>query len=256
MPIRDSIATVTTVGQIASSIVHDRLWPPTISNDPRVIPTSAEAITPDWLSAVLCARTPYARVMNVHVSGGDDGTSSRRALDVVYNDAGVAAGLATKLFSKSTATIGSCMLLGLTGIAEGESVFYNHARADLQLRSPRADYSGYAKLHAADMGREVCWKAMQILGGNELVTGLPPERCFRRSHRVFDRRRYDAGPEEHDRWSGLGQTPQPAPPTTLNLMTTKSVARIDHRVACKPVPAVDSMVTPHPTPLESDLVAL
>jgi len=36
-----------------------------------------------------------------------------------------------------------------------------------------------AKLHAADMAREVCWKAVQILGGNGLVTGFPPERCFR-----------------------------------------------------------------------------
>lgn len=36
-----------------------------------------------------------------------------------------------------------------------------------------------AKLHAADMGRDVCWKAMQVLGGNGLVTGFPPERCFR-----------------------------------------------------------------------------
>jgi alkylation response protein AidB-like acyl-CoA dehydrogenase len=36
-----------------------------------------------------------------------------------------------------------------------------------------------AKLHAADMARDVCWKAMQILGGNGLVTGFPPERCFR-----------------------------------------------------------------------------
>ena len=30
-----------------------------------------------------------------------------------------------------------------TGIAEGESVFYNHARPDLKLRSPHAFYSGY-----------------------------------------------------------------------------------------------------------------
>lgn len=36
-----------------------------------------------------------------------------------------------------------------------------------------------AKLHAADSARDVCWKAMQILGGNGLVTGFPPERCFR-----------------------------------------------------------------------------
>ncbi|MBF6148873.1 acyl-CoA dehydrogenase family protein [Nocardia nova] len=36
-----------------------------------------------------------------------------------------------------------------------------------------------AKLHAADVGRDARWKAMQILGGNGLVTGFPPERCFR-----------------------------------------------------------------------------
>ncbi|MEW6442857.1 MAG: acyl-CoA dehydrogenase family protein [bacterium] len=36
-----------------------------------------------------------------------------------------------------------------------------------------------AKLHAADVGRDVCWKAMQILGGDGLVIGFPPERCFR-----------------------------------------------------------------------------
>jgi alkylation response protein AidB-like acyl-CoA dehydrogenase len=34
-------------------------------------------------------------------------------------------------------------------------------------------------LHAADAARDVCWKAMQVLGGNGLVTGFPPERCFR-----------------------------------------------------------------------------
>ena len=46
-------------------------------------------------------------------------------------------------------------------------------------RFPKALDVSVAKLHAADMGREVCWKAMQVLGGNGLVTGFPPERCFR-----------------------------------------------------------------------------
>jgi alkylation response protein AidB-like acyl-CoA dehydrogenase len=46
-------------------------------------------------------------------------------------------------------------------------------------RFPQALDVSVAKLHAADMGREVCWKAMQVLGGNGLVSGFPPERCFR-----------------------------------------------------------------------------
>lgn len=129
--------------QIAKSIIRDKLAPPTLSCDPTVVPTSAESLTPEWLSAVLCADLNEAQVVEVRVPRGDDGTSARRAIEVTYNEAGSAAGLPTRLFSKSTATIGSRMLLGITGIAEGESVFYNHARPGLTLRSPRAYYSGY-----------------------------------------------------------------------------------------------------------------
>jgi butyryl-CoA dehydrogenase len=63
-----------------------------------------------------------------------------------------------------------------------ESVRYLTYRAALTAergKFPRALDVSTAKLHAADMGRDVCWKAMQILGGNGLVTGFPPERCFR-----------------------------------------------------------------------------
>jgi len=63
-----------------------------------------------------------------------------------------------------------------------ESVRYLTYKAALTAdrgKFPRALDVSTAKLHAADMGRDVCWKAMQILGGNGLVTGFPPERCFR-----------------------------------------------------------------------------
>lgn len=143
MTIRDKVSTVATAGQIASSIVRERYFPQAPITNPAVVPPSAESITPEWLSSVLCARIPGARVVDVRVSQGHNGTSARRAIDVSYNDAGTAAGLPAQLFSKSTATLGSRMLLGVTGIAEGESVFYNHARPDLKLRSPHAYYSGY-----------------------------------------------------------------------------------------------------------------
>lgn len=44
---------------------------------------------------------------------------------------------------------------------------------------PKALDVSVAKLHAADIARDVCWNAMQILGGDGLVVGFPPERCFR-----------------------------------------------------------------------------
>lgn len=143
MTFRDKIATIATVGQIASTMVRERFLPQVPITDPAVVPSSAEAITPEWLTAFMCPEGSGARVVDVHVARGDNGTSARRALEVTYNDAGARAGLPTRLFSKSTATLGSRMLLGVTGIAEGESVFYNHARPELTLRSPRAYYSGY-----------------------------------------------------------------------------------------------------------------
>lgn len=133
-----------TAGQIASSVIRERIAPQAPITDPRVVPPSAEAITPEWLTAVLCRQVDGARVVDIEVSGGDDGTSARRALRIRYNEAGTTAGLPTQLFTKSTATLGSRILLGVTGIAEGESVFYNYARPDLKLRSPHAFYSGYA----------------------------------------------------------------------------------------------------------------
>jgi hypothetical protein len=62
---------------------------------------------------------------------------------VRYNSAGTRARLPQQLFSKSTATVGSRLLLGITGITEGESIFYTVARPGLQLRSPVAYYAGY-----------------------------------------------------------------------------------------------------------------
>jgi thiamine kinase-like enzyme len=146
--IRDKLRMVGDTASIASSIAWERLGPSPRLITAEAVPPSAEAITPQWLTSVLCRNVDGARVLDVQVIGGDNGTSARRALVVHYNDAGVQAQLPSRLFSKSTATLGSRLLLGITGITEGESVFYTTARRDLKLRSPQAYYAGYdAKTH-------------------------------------------------------------------------------------------------------------
>ncbi|OYO26344.1 Butyryl-CoA dehydrogenase [Janthinobacterium sp. PC23-8] len=63
-----------------------------------------------------------------------------------------------------------------------ESVRYMTYHAALTAdggKFPKALAVSACKLHAADVARDVCWKAVQILGGNGLVSGFPPERCFR-----------------------------------------------------------------------------
>ncbi|NHN36536.1 phosphotransferase [Pseudomaricurvus alcaniphilus] len=109
------------------------------------VPACAEAITPEWLTLVMCADYPGAKVETVRAYGGSNGTSQRRALVVTYNDAGKKAGLPEKLFTKVASSLGSRIVLGLSGAVAGESLFYNHIRGKLNLRSPKAYYAAFDK---------------------------------------------------------------------------------------------------------------
>ena len=141
--IADRLAMLAETGRIARSILWERLGPTPRLDSADAVPPSAESITADWLTKVLCRDVPGAKVVDIDVTGGSNGTSARRALTVAYNAAGEAAQLPTRLFSKSTATIGSRLLLGITGITQGEAIFYTAARPHLKVRSPQAYYAGY-----------------------------------------------------------------------------------------------------------------
>jgi hypothetical protein len=100
------------------------------------VPWRVEAITPDWLTAQLCGEHPGARVESVEVRGDNDlGSTVHRWLTVGYNEAGIAAGLPTALFAKSTPTV-------LTRLASGghivtqERTFYTVARDRLPIETP------------------------------------------------------------------------------------------------------------------------
>lgn len=143
MSIRDTASIAAMVGQVAATVTRERFGPTIRLRGPDDVPPNASAITPDWLTGALCRDVPDAEVVSVDVIGGSDGTSSRRALLVRYNDAGTAAGLPTHLFTKAAAGLFSRLLLGLTDIAEGESLFYNRVRPTLELRSPRSFHAGF-----------------------------------------------------------------------------------------------------------------
>lgn len=143
MTVKDTLEMVGLAGSVAGHIVRERYGPRVPLRTIADVPPSAEAMTTDWLTQALCRDVPGARIVSMEVVGGDDGTSSRRALHVTYNDAGTAAGLPERLFTKSTATFASRLLLGITDIAEGEQAFYDRVRPRLELRSPRAFYSGF-----------------------------------------------------------------------------------------------------------------
>ncbi|QTI69016.1 phosphotransferase [Gordonia polyisoprenivorans] len=141
-----ALSTLKAIGaatSLTAAVAREKIGLVRPATEPHEVPHAASAITEQWLTHALCKHIPNAHVARVEVLGGDDGTSSRRTLAVEYNDAGRAAGLPSTLFSKSTATIGSRLLLGLTGITEGEAVFYTSARPTLTLRSPISYFAGY-----------------------------------------------------------------------------------------------------------------
>jgi hypothetical protein len=81
------------------------------------VPASAEQLTPEWLTAALCRTVPGARVTDLALGGGSDGSSARRSVTVAYNDVGASAGLPTAIFTKSTPRFTNRFVLGLTGAA-------------------------------------------------------------------------------------------------------------------------------------------
>lgn len=107
------------------------------------LPLSYEEITPEWLTAILGSDVPGARVESHRLGEEDEGTSSRRHIYLTWNDAGIAAGLPTSVFSKSTMTLESRYLLGMNGGIAAEAVFYNSVLPTLKVRAPEALFAAY-----------------------------------------------------------------------------------------------------------------
>jgi ecdysteroid kinase len=123
------------VGQVLSTRAAERLKRdrPLAGGE---VPRALEDITPEWLTAVLCASAPGAWVTAVRATGRSAGTTTRQALEVSYNDAAAATGLPTRLFVKCTATAAQRLMLGLGGMIGGEPGFYDRVRPFLEVEAP------------------------------------------------------------------------------------------------------------------------
>jgi thiamine kinase-like enzyme len=105
------------------------------------VPVSVADVTAEWLTAVLCADAPGAAVEAVEVVGGSDGSTSRRALRLRYNDAGRKAGLPERLFGKATPTLQNRLICGLSGAMLCERDFYTILRPLLEIEAPVAYFA-------------------------------------------------------------------------------------------------------------------
>ncbi|AII10913.1 aminoglycoside phosphotransferase family protein [Rhodococcus opacus] len=107
------------------------------------VPSSAETLTPEWLTDLFCREVPGAEVVGFDRVGGSDGTSSRRALRIQYNRAGEDADLPTRVFTKSAKSLRSRLTLGPGGKIDNEIGFYLSVRPKLDIEAPRAWYAAH-----------------------------------------------------------------------------------------------------------------
>ena len=110
-----------------------------VAKYPDDIPWCAEALTPQWLTPVLCSQVQNAVVRAVAVEDASTGSSVRKRIGVTYNDAGQRAGLKTKFFAKTTPTILTRLTSGPS--AAQESNFFARIRPALDIETPTHIYS-------------------------------------------------------------------------------------------------------------------
>jgi thiamine kinase-like enzyme len=107
------------------------------------LPISYEAITPAWLTNVLGRSHPGTEVVSCRLSEPDEGTSSRRRIFLMWNEAGTRAKLPATLFCKGTQRLESRFMLALNGGIEAEVTFYNVVRPNLAIEAPEAYFASF-----------------------------------------------------------------------------------------------------------------
>lgn len=106
------------------------------------VPASAENFTVDWLTDVLCADVPDARVLSFTLRGAASTHTQRRAIELDYNAAGEQAGLPRRLFSKST-PFGGRAIVRISGATGNEIGFFNQIDRRTGLETPHAFHAAY-----------------------------------------------------------------------------------------------------------------
>lgn len=128
-------ATALAALKIGGRVAFERLTRPK-ARRAEDVPCSPGAITPEWLTAVLCKEAPGAVVTDVVVKPASAGTHERHQLIVSYNDPGECAGLPRSMFTKSLPSVVTRMIGGFNGTARVEGRFYVQLRPQLEIEAP------------------------------------------------------------------------------------------------------------------------
>lgn len=129
-------------GRIAYHVAKERFTNP-CPVTLREVPPTPEHLTDKWLTLALCDGVPGAKVVAHELGPRSDGTSSRRTLHVRFNNAGLDAGLAERLFTKSAPGFISRLVSASAAMGVIESAFYAQIRPTLDIEAPTTQYATY-----------------------------------------------------------------------------------------------------------------
>jgi hypothetical protein len=110
---------------------------------PGELPLSYESLTDAWLTVALCKQVAGAQVTSHRLGEVDTGSSNRRKLALQYNTIGQSAGLPENLFCKASHDLANRMVLGISGGARCEVLFYRDVRPLLDIEAPHCYYAAY-----------------------------------------------------------------------------------------------------------------
>ncbi|MDT9601084.1 phosphotransferase [Sphingosinicella rhizophila] len=126
---------------IRQAFAHEQLDRP-LARKASDIPVSYEAITPDWLTAVICHGQSGAKVTSFDLGEPDSGSSNRRRIFLNYNSEEHAAGLPQSIFCKAAHDLVTRILCS-SGMTHSEVTFYNKIRPQLDIEAPTAFLAQY-----------------------------------------------------------------------------------------------------------------
>jgi hypothetical protein len=107
-------------GRVAYNVVKERCTNPRPLTL-REVPPTPDHLTDEWLTLALCEAVPGARVVSHGLGERNDGTTSRRTLQVQYNEMGRQAQLTEFLFTKSNPGLATRLVAGIGDFAIAES---------------------------------------------------------------------------------------------------------------------------------------
>jgi hypothetical protein len=142
-PMPDTNSTHEAVAERIRAHLERERTTPTEIKELGQVPSSVDSLTPEWWSAVMCAGTPDAHVTAHTIVGGSKGTHVRHRHALVYDEAGMRAGLPAAVFTKTLPDLVTRMIGGYNGTARAEGRFYMQIRPALEIEAPRGYHAAF-----------------------------------------------------------------------------------------------------------------